>query len=161
MLQNLTFLVAFLGATGLKAYDVAVSVRETVAISRLVMTQRKRYTYLVLGQLLLGSALFGALVRYGWSATWQSLHEWWSIPVIGWVVVIMNVIAMVSPLLTLVGAIYIYRRPAELAKRVWRKNGGYVFTKDVRQGIRNPRRVGIHTYRDAYGIWRKEYRYDN
>lgn len=159
-LQALVFASAFLGCVGLKYYDGAVTVQETLVISRIVVTQRKRYCYLAIGQVLLAGCLAAALIYYGPHLTLHCMHEWWSTDIVGKVVVIVNAIAVVSPLMSVLSALWIYRHPAVLAKKAL-KQRGYLFTADVRAGVPNPRRAWIYKYRDQYGVLRKEYRYDN
>jgi hypothetical protein len=110
-------------------------VRETLPVSKLVITQRRRYGWTLVGQLAAVAAVLWPLMQYGVDETFNALDAWWQVPPIGWIVVGVFWIGIGSPVLTLLTMISIYRHPAKAAKQV---RGGYVLTRHVRQRLARP-----------------------
>lgn len=130
-----------------------------MAISKLVVTQRKRYVWAAMGQVMSVCTPIMAVGMFGPSAYLNGLAEYWQVSPVGKIVVISHVIVTVSPLLSLLTVASIYRNPATIAHWSYKRKG-YVYTEDVRLGIRDPIRAWIYASVDGSGIVRKEYRND-
>jgi hypothetical protein len=128
------FIIAFLAFTGaIKAIYAGWTVRETSPFFRLVATQRRRYTFLALGQGILAACAV-------WLLSLGSIHdivagtkEWFALGMIGWIVGSGVVLVAVSPLISLCALISIYTRPALMAYKHFGENK-YRTTRSVRAG---------------------------
>ena len=130
-LINMMFFTTFLILTGgAKALYVAWYGRETAMWSRLVATQRLRYSLIVFSCLISAGFSYGLLARYGWNSYHAGIQEWKSSgSLIGTIVGYSMWYAIFSPVMGLLAAIHVYRQPSQMAKRV---RGGWVSTQDVR-----------------------------
>jgi phosphotransferase system glucose/maltose/N-acetylglucosamine-specific IIC component len=131
-LTNLMFLATFLTWTGAAKFVYAGwFCKETDPVSGLIATQRKRYLFALFGQAILVVAAY--LV---WHASGSSInqieagmHDWLTVPVMGQIVYGTMYALALSPLVTLIVAVAIFRKPAAMA----RKNGhGYMATVTAR-----------------------------
>jgi len=107
------------------------AVRETSPVSRLVITQRRRYGWTLLGQAAAAAAVLWPILQFGVDDTVEVLDAWRQVW-IGWIVNLGYWMGIVSPGFTLAAVISIHRYPAQAAKRV---GGGYILTEHARQGI--------------------------
>lgn len=119
----------------LNAMTTMFAVEETSPVSRLVITQRKRYAWTLVGQLVAATAVLWPMAQYGVDDTLRVLGAWWEVPVFGWGIVLGYWLGIVSPALTLLTAVSIYRHPAQAAKQV---KGGYILTEHARRGLAHP-----------------------
>lgn len=160
MLFGATLMTLF----GLKALLTAVEVREMIAISRLTITQRKRYGWIAQGVVMMMALPVVSIAMYGPDTYWTGIMDYWhNAAFIGNVIAIINIIAITTPVLATLAAYCVYRKPAELAH--WsRRTKGYVYTADIRAGVKNPQRAWIYKWVDytdpEHPIVRKEYRDD-
>jgi hypothetical protein len=131
-LTNMMFLATFLTWTGAAKFVYAGwFCKETDPISRLIATQRRRYGFAIFGQavLLLAAYLVWHASHGSITEIKAGMHDWSAIPIIGWLVYGTMYALVLSPLVTLVVAIAIFRKPAILA----RKHGeGYMATNTAR-----------------------------
>ncbi|TAH36747.1 hypothetical protein EYC59_00160 [Candidatus Saccharibacteria bacterium] len=131
-LSNLMFMFALVAAVLMKVYYAAWTVQEIDPMYKGEMTQQKRYVMLVLTQ---GALLVIAvwMLSYGLTTVWANMNIWTNgTGPVGYVIWAMMALTLLSPVLTLVTAIHIYRRPSKLAK--WVRRGVYYLTDDVRAG---------------------------
>ena len=129
-LIRLMYLAAFLSLNGLKSYHLPLIGNDTINV-----TQRKRYTHLVTGQLMTLPVPVFILMKYGTSAYWTGIQEcWWVTPGLS-AAAAANVIAIVSPIMTALCALYVYVRPSAFAYKS-RKRGVYYLTSEVRAGLK-------------------------
>lgn len=128
------FIVAFLAITGaLKAIYAAWTVRMTMPLSRLVATQRRRYTFLALGQSILIACAVWLLSLGSVNDIVGGVKEWLAIGIIGWVVAVGAGLVAVSPILSAMALVHIYTRPALMAYKRFGRNE-YRTTRSVRTG---------------------------
>lgn len=132
-LDGILFISAMviLGIT-LGGLSTMVAVRETSSVSRLLITQRRRYGWTLVGQIAAAAAVLWPILQFGVNDTFEVLDAWMQVPVIGWIVFGVYWMGIVSPVLTLMTVISIYRHPAKAARKV---RGGYILTEHARQGI--------------------------
>ena len=117
------FIIAFLAFTGaFKAIYAGWTVRETSPFFRLVATQRRRYTFLALGQSILAACAVWLLSLGSISDIVAGTKEWFALPVIGWIVGLGVMLIAVSPLMSVLALISIYRHPAAMAYRRFGRN---------------------------------------
>lgn len=163
-LQSLIFGAALLTLMGSKALLTALEVREMMPISRLSITQRKRYGWVLMGLVMMTSLPIAAVIIYGANTYWLGITEFWSgSSPVGKVVAAVNMVAIAGPALAGLTAWRVYCNPAVLAH--WSYSArGYIYADDVRAGIRNPRRAWVYKLVDNTDpqrpIVRKEYRDD-
>lgn len=139
-LQHLMLGAALLGLTSLKAYHAAWFVRKMEEISRLTITQRKRYGWIAIGQLMAGIFPVACLIMFGPTTYLNAIAEFWGVSPRATIISAANVIALTTPLLTVLTAISVYRNPAELAHAVQGVKS-YVRTDDARlASVPRPRR---------------------
>lgn len=130
------FIIAFLAFTGaFKATYAGWIVRETSPFSRLVATQRRRYTFLALGQSILTACAAWLLSLGSISDIIAGTKEWFALGVIGWIIGSGVVLVAVSPLISALALISIYRHPAAMAYKRFRRNE-YCTTQSRRAGTR-------------------------
>lgn len=128
------FIIALLAFTGaFKAIYAGWTVRETSPFFRLVATQRRRYTFLALGQSILAACAVWLLTLGSISDIVAGTKEWFALPVIGWIVGSGVVLIAVSPLMSVFVLISIYTRPALMAYKHFGENK-YRTTRSVRAG---------------------------
>lgn len=126
--------------------------RDTIPRSRLVITQRRRYTWSLAGQTAASAAVLWPILQFGAPSTFMALDAWRQLPPIGWVVYGAYWLGIVSPGLTVLVMISIYRHPAQAARRV---RGGYVLTEHARQKLDDPPVVQPVVARGSSGLFRR------
>lgn len=130
------FIIALLAFTGaFKAIYAGWTVRETSPFFRLVATQRRRYTFLALGQSILAACAVWPLSLGSISDIVAGTEEWFALGVIGWIVGSGVVLVAVSPLISVLALISIYRNPAAMAYKRFRRDE-YCTTQSRRVGER-------------------------
>lgn len=131
---DLIFMLSFVTYTGaLKAVYAAVVVRDTDPFSKLIATQRWRYTALGVGQVVMAAPALALLAIATPDEIKSGMQSWWSVgDVIGYLCALSVVIAFTSPILTLFAAAAIYWWPAAMAMKVGR--GRYIPTLHRRAG---------------------------
>lgn len=130
------FVIAVLAFTGaLKAIYAGWTVRETSPFFRYVATQRRRYTFLALGQSILTACAVWLLSLGSISDIVAGTKEWFAIPVIGWIVSLGVVLVAVSPLMSALALISIYYHPTAMAYKRFGRNE-YCTTQSRRAGVR-------------------------
>lgn len=103
------------GLIGFKALHLAYTVKETAPTSKLIMTQRMRYTYVSIGVAL---PFFGAIC-VSLMDEWQQ-SDWLASGPIGWIVVVAHYAMLVSPCAGLLVCRKICDEPARVCRRVSR-----------------------------------------
>ena len=144
------FVAAFFGIAGLKAMFVAYYVTDTKPFSRRIITQCHRYSFLALGQLILGGITATLLSIYPIEGLVAATKEWWEIPFIGWAVAVCVGIIALSPIVGATVLASIYRNPAKLARR-YRKNGKVFYSL-----ANQPKKyVRVEVWTDTFGVSRR------
>lgn len=133
-LSNALFLAAFMCPVGCKALLLAYTARQTVPASRLVMTQRRRYGFMVLGQAIIMFAFAQILAAGSVDEVWPAIQEWFAVPPVGWAVGASVIIGGLSLIVSLTAPFWIYYHPSLAARKRFGKRL-YVMTEDVRAGI--------------------------
>jgi hypothetical protein len=115
-----------------RAQWAAWAVTHPMPVSKLVITQRRRYGWTLVGQAAAAASLLWPLMQFGVDDTFEVLAAWrrsW----LGWILGFCYWPGgILSPVSTLMAVISIHRYPAQAAKRV---GGGYILTEHARQGI--------------------------
>lgn len=145
-LSDFMFLNALLALGCAKGFYAAWFVIETDPHFKLEVTQRKRRFYLLLCQAIL-LATGGYMASFGPQSVWDNMNYWThGVGPIGYILWGTTAFTFLSPLLTLMTLIHIYRRPSSLAYRLpstWASRNGALFykTDDIRAGRKQPIRV--------------------
>lgn len=132
-LSNALFLAAFMCPVGCKALLLAYAGRQTNPVSRIIMTQRRRYGFMLLGQAILVFAFAQILAAGSVNEIWPAVEEWFAVPPAGWAVAGTIAIGGISLLASLTAPFWIYRRPSLAARKQFGKRL-YVMTEHVRAG---------------------------
>lgn len=116
-LSNMMYLVGLfaLFAGELCATAVLATSNGTGFFGRRI-TQRQRYTMLIIAQAIIVVALLSTL-RHGTIDEYvTATHEWWSTDLTGKVISSLATFALISPMFTVMSGIAIYARPVTFAK---------------------------------------------
>ena len=128
------FLIAFVvGTGGLKGYYLAWTLQETDPLFKREPTQRYRYHVLTVACLLSCIPIGIVLYLNGWSQLMTAINDWWTLPIIGWIVVACCWFGLISPLVALLVVRHIYRNPCRFAKRI--RSGGWITTDAIRSRL--------------------------
>ena len=81
-------------------------------LSGLRHPQFSRYLIVVLGSLFVLAPAWRIIISGAWELAYGQLGDWWSIPVIGWIVVIGFWCSVFGPATIILALITVWRRPA-------------------------------------------------
>lgn len=116
-LSDIMFVSTLFSLVAAKGLDAAWSCRETVFFASFEGTQRKRYTFLLLAQLMtLPFSIY--MLTFGPHAIWFNMNRWThGTGPIGYVVWFGVALLFATPILGLLTLVHIYRHPSRMARR--------------------------------------------